>query len=216
MLGRCTRQLTSKTCPRPERPDLRASLTSSSTSRRASSTRTSTTRSHPSSVASASGRACSSTSRTVRPSATCSGWPSSTPHERVKPVRAILGGPYFGAEGASVARWIATEYAAPLSEAVRLFTPPGGTPRLAKVAVQGGESWTLRRPDVGPVDDRWASLAECRRDDFTPKANATMQRAVLDALAQGPVRVAELDGRPGRGRHDATPARRPRCGRDRA
>ncbi len=119
------------------------------------------------------------------------GYAESTAHEGIKPVRAVLGGPCFGPEGASVARWIAEEYAAPLSEAVRLFTPPGGTPRLAKVAVAAGESWTLRRPDVGPVDDRWASLTTTSAG-FTPKPNATMQRAILDALAQGPVRVAEL------------------------
>lgn len=114
-----------------------------------------------------------------------------TPHERVKPIRAVLGGPYFGAEGAAVARWVATEYAAPLSEAIRLFTPPGGTPRLAKVAVAGGEAWTLRRAGVGPVDDRWAELTETGRS-CRPPPNATMQRALLDSLAQGPVRVAEL------------------------
>ena len=119
------------------------------------------------------------------------GLADSTAHDRVKPLRHVLGGPYFGAEGASVARWIAEEYAAPLSESVRLFTPPGGTPRLAKVAVAGGEEWVLRRAGVGPVDDRWALLTEAGAA-FVPKANATMQRAVLDALNAGPVRVAEL------------------------
>lgn len=115
----------------------------------------------------------------------------STPHERIKPIKALLAGPYFGPEGANVARWIADEYAAPLSEAVRLFTPPGGTPRLAKVALPGGESWTLRRAGVGPVDDRWAGLTQ-DVGAFEPKPNATMQRAVLDSLGQGPVRVPEL------------------------
>jgi primosomal protein N' (replication factor Y) len=108
-------------------------------------------------------------------------------HSSLKPVKALLGGPYFSEQSASTARWISEEYICPLSEAVRLFLPPGGTPRAVRDA---GGSWTLKRPGVGPVDDRWAiPEPEC---DFVPKANATMQRAVLDALASGPVRVAEL------------------------
>ena len=38
--------------------------------------------------------------------------------ESLKPVRAVLGGPYFGAEAAATAAWIAREYFCPLSEAV--------------------------------------------------------------------------------------------------
>lgn len=111
---------------------------------------------------------------------------------RLKSVRTSLGGPYFSEAGAATARWIANEYLCPLSEAVRLFTPPGGTPRAVKVAGgPEGEAWELRRPGVGPVDDRWA-LLEGDAKDFSPRANATMQRAVLDALSSGPVRVAEL------------------------
>lgn len=113
-------------------------------------------------------------------------------HDKLKPVRALLGGPYFDHAGAEVARWIAQRYVAPLSESVRLFAPPGGTPKAVKVPQpDGSEAWTLRRAGVGPVDDRWAMLAE-GASGFTPRANATLQRAVLDALADGPVRVAEL------------------------
>lgn len=112
-------------------------------------------------------------------------------HAELKPVRAVLSDPLFTPQAARVARWIASEYVCPLSEAVRLFTPPGGTPKARKRAGAEGETWVLERPGVGPVDDRWASL-EPGAGGFVPRANATLQRAVLDALEAGPVRVAEL------------------------
>lgn len=108
----------------------------------------------------------------------------------VKPIRALLGGPFFDAAGARTAEWIAREYVCPLSDAVRLFTPPGGTPKAVKVATADGEVWQLRAADVGPVDDRWATLVV--GSSFAPRAGATMQRAILEALSAGPVRVAEL------------------------
>ena len=111
--------------------------------------------------------------------------------ERLKPLRAVLGGPYFGSVGAQTAAWVASEYVCPLSDAVRLFAPPGGTPRAVKIATADSEEWQLRAPGVGPVDDRWAMLAE-ESASFRPRAGATQQRAVLDALREGPVRVAEL------------------------
>ena len=62
------------------------------------------------------------------------GLASASAWDRLKPVEALLGGPYFGPAAPEVARWIAEEYVCPLSEALRLFTPPGGTPRAAKIA----------------------------------------------------------------------------------
>ncbi|MDO8964082.1 MAG: primosomal protein N' [Coriobacteriia bacterium] len=49
--------------------------------------------------------------------------------------------------------------------------------------------WRLKPAVVGAVDDRWAELTGV---DFSPRAGATAQRAVLDALSAGPVRIAEL------------------------
>lgn len=112
-------------------------------------------------------------------------------YEKLKPVRALLGGPFFDKAAVETADWIARWYGAPISEALKLFTPPGGTPRAVKVATEGGETWVLKNASVGPVDDRWALLSEGGRE-FVPKGGATMQRAVLDALSAGPVRVAEL------------------------
>ena len=112
-------------------------------------------------------------------------------HPRLKPVKAVLGGPFFSAHAPAVARWIADRYLCPLSEALRLFTPPGGTPKAVRAAGGGGESWEIRRAGVGPIDDRWAEITTEGRA-FVPAPRATLQRAVLDALAAGPLRVAEL------------------------
>ena len=118
---------------------------------------------------------------------------ASSTHAKLKPVRALLGGPYFSELAPELARWIADEYLCPLSEALRLFTPPGGTPKAVKAAADdgSGESWQLRRAGVGPVDDRWVELTE-DGGSFVPGGSATTQRAVLEALSEGPVRVAEL------------------------
>lgn len=111
---------------------------------------------------------------------------------RLKPIEAVLSEPFFSERSAEVARWISSEYLAPLSEALRLFLPPGGTPRAVRQETEGGEVvWSLRRPDVGPVDDRWARLTDAA-GEFVPATNATLQRALIDALGAGPVRIAEL------------------------
>lgn len=119
------------------------------------------------------------------------GLASESAWDKLKPVTALLGGPYFGPASPQIARWIADEYICPLSEALRLFTPPGGTPRAVKVATAEGEAWMLKRAGVGPVDDRWVELT-AEGQLYAPRAGATLQRAVLDALRAGPVRVAEL------------------------
>ncbi len=110
-------------------------------------------------------------------------------YEQLKPLRAVLSAPYFDESAVEVARWIARTYLSPLSEAIRLFTPPGGTPRAVRGT--GDDAWVLRRAGAGPVDDRWVFLGPAA-GKFAPRANATLQRALLDALAAGPVRVAEL------------------------
>lgn len=119
------------------------------------------------------------------------GLASSSAYARLKPVIEVLDDAVFPAHAVKTASWIAGEYVAPLSECLRLFLPPGGTPRAVRVETAEGSRWELRRAGVGPVDDRWVSLASGAKR-FVPRANATTQRAVLDALADGPVRVAEL------------------------
>ncbi|MCL1890832.1 MAG: primosomal protein N' [Coriobacteriia bacterium] len=107
---------------------------------------------------------------------------------RIKPLEAVLSEPYFDEVSAELAQWIAHEYLAPLSEAIRLFTPPGSTPRLVR---DENENWQLLRAGIGAVDDRWVSLTE-EGFDYEPPANAAKQRAIIEALRIGEMRVAEL------------------------
>ncbi len=109
----------------------------------------------------------------------------------LKPLMEVLDRPCFSEASARLARWIASEYAAPLTDAVRLFAPPGGRHRVVREQRDGGFRWVVKAASVGPVDDRWAELGP-HSNSYTPSRNATSQRAVLEAVSQGPVRVAEI------------------------
>lgn len=118
---------------------------------------------------------------------------SSGPSEGVEPsrvlaVKALLAEPSFDEAGASLARWMSREYAAPLASCLRLMLPPGQTMRVSRDDMG---AWTLVCERMKPVDDRWASLA-VSATEYRPRANASRQRRVLEALAVGPVRLAEL------------------------
>ena len=107
---------------------------------------------------------------------------------KLKYVKRAVSAPYFDEEGAACAQWLAERYIAPLSACVRLFTPPGGVPRM----VRSSEGyWRLEQPKVGEIDDRWAMLGP-NADDFEPRKNAAKQIAVIEALRKGELRVAEL------------------------
>lgn len=109
--------------------------------------------------------------------------------ERVKDVGAVLSRALFSAESARIARWMSREYVATLSECLRLFLPPGGSPRVSK---DGNGDWTVERPGVNPVKNRWVSLTEMGFDYIPPK-NAVRQKQVLEALACGPVTTRDLN-----------------------
>ncbi|MDR2587668.1 MAG: primosomal protein N', partial [Coriobacteriales bacterium] len=108
--------------------------------------------------------------------------------EKLRPLRELLSEPCFDETAADLAQWLAREYLAPLSETLRLFLPPGASPRLRKDA-EG--AWRLEQPNIGPVDDRWAILTEEGRD-FTPPTNAAKQRAIIEALSISEMRVGDL------------------------
>lgn len=95
---------------------------------------------------------------------------------------------YFDEEGAACAQWLSERYLAPLSSCVRLFTPPGGVPRM--VRTRDGR-WRLEEPAVGEVDDRWV-VPGPEFSSYSPKKNAVKQGSILSALALGELRVAEL------------------------
>lgn len=106
---------------------------------------------------------------------------------RYKFLAGILSTPYFDEVAAKLAMWIAQEYAAPLSECIRLLTPPGGAPKIKR---KDGK-WTLVHPGAGPVDDRWVFLTAAA-DSYEPPANAVKQRKIIEALSCGGMRMAEL------------------------
>ncbi|MBR3690302.1 MAG: primosomal protein N', partial [Eggerthellaceae bacterium] len=108
--------------------------------------------------------------------------------KKLKSVDRALSKPYFDEEGAACARFLSERYIAPLSSCVRLFTPPGGVPRLVRTPAGG---WRIEEPAVGEVDDRWVSLGPAAAE-FAPRKNAAKQQAIMDVLARGDVRVAEL------------------------
>ncbi len=110
---------------------------------------------------------------------------------RAKSVKYIIRGlspSFFDEEAAACARYLAQRYIAPLSACVRLFTPPGGVARITRS--QNG-SWQLEQPTVGEVDDRWVRLT-AQAGDFKPRKNAVRQKAIIEALQAGELRVAEL------------------------
>ncbi|MEA5076347.1 MAG: primosomal protein N', partial [Coriobacteriia bacterium] len=105
----------------------------------------------------------------------------------LRPVDAILGTALFDEHALELARWIAHEYVAPLSEALRLFLPPGGAPRV----VRGADgTWVYEGRQTAPVSTRIVTRIEDAA--FTPRPNAVVQRAVLEALSEGPVTLPEL------------------------
>ncbi len=118
--------------------------------------------------------------------------PDALPHgldaSKLKYIKSAVTAPYFDEEGAACAQWLSERYIAPLSVCVRLFTPPGGVPRMVRTR-QG--YWRLEQPAVGEVDDRWVTLGPAAAD-FEPRKNAVKQIQILDALKNGDLRAAEL------------------------
>ncbi|MGI6032150.1 MAG: replication restart helicase PriA [Coriobacteriales bacterium] len=106
---------------------------------------------------------------------------------KLKPLLGILSAPYFDKEAAELVFWISKRYLCPVSNALTLFTPPGGSPKVKRI--EG--SWQLVHPGVGPVDDRWVFPTEAAAT-FKPAKNAVKQKALLEALSEGGMRIAEL------------------------
>ena len=115
--------------------------------------------------------------------------PEGVSAERVQPVLQVLAPPAFDEAAARVAMWMAREYACPPCDAVRPFLAPGQKLRVTRAAEDA--PWELQTERAGAVDARWASLTPAA-NDFVPARTASRQRAVIEALRQGPQRVAEL------------------------
>ena len=120
-------------------------------------------------------------------------WPSGLDARKLKSIIRGLSKPYFDEEGAACAQWLSNRYIAPLSSCVRLFTPPGGIPRM----VHGRDGrWRLEEQKVGEVDDRWV-VAGPELSTFEPRKNAVRQEAIVAAVRTGELRVSELSAQMG-------------------
>ena len=115
-------------------------------------------------------------------------WPRGLDPSKVKTIARAVSRPYFDEEGAACAQWLSERYVAPLSSCVRLFTPPGGVPRM----VRSREGfWHLEEPAVGEVDDRWVVPGPAF-GSFEPRKNAVKQASIMEAVRSGAVRAVEL------------------------
>ncbi len=104
----------------------------------------------------------------------------------IRDIDAVLGMPLFAESALELAEWIAAEYVAPLSEALRLFLPPGGAPRVVRTA----DGWAYEGRQMRVASERLVTLTEGTA--FVPRSNAKVQRSVLEALSNGPLTTAEL------------------------
>lgn len=107
----------------------------------------------------------------------------------IKPVRAVLAEPAFSEQSVAIARWLSQTYVAPLSECLRLFLPPGHTPRVRRL--EDG-TYEVERASVQEVHQRVVALTEEGRA-FVPPERAVRQRQLVEALACGPVTTSELN-----------------------
>ncbi|MDZ4178369.1 MAG: primosomal protein N' [Coriobacteriia bacterium] len=112
-----------------------------------------------------------------------------SPYDNPRDIDCVLGASMFDSAAADLAMWIAEEYVSALPDAVRLLLPPGVNFKAELVDVDGGTAWQLVRPTTTAVDERWVTLAD---ESYRPRSGATSQRAVLDAVSSGPLRMAEL------------------------
>lgn len=106
---------------------------------------------------------------------------------KLKELSEVVSDSFFDEQAAACARYLSDTYIAPLSSCIRLFTPPGGTPKI----VRNQGSWVVKEPVVKPVDDRWVRLLP-EGKSYQPPANAHKQIRMIEALKAGELRVSEL------------------------
>ncbi len=113
---------------------------------------------------------------------------SNEPSDKLKAIEAVLTDPSFDEQGAACADFLSKRYVAPLANCIRLFTPPGSTPKVKRT--REGQ-WIVQRPTVRDVSDVWVKRGP-EFESFTPKANAHKQIALMSTLEQGEIKVSEL------------------------
>lgn len=108
---------------------------------------------------------------------------------KVKPIERVLALQSFSVEAVKIARWLSDTYVAPISECLRLFLPPGTSPRL-KLDETG--ELVVAPARVSQKTQRWVSLTRAGRE-YVPAANAKRQKILIDALSCGPVTTSDLN-----------------------
>ncbi len=107
---------------------------------------------------------------------------------KVRSVERVLAASAFDETSAALALWMAREYACPAAAAVRLFLPPGSSPKVRK---REDGSWELTEARLSEPERRWVRRAPGAKD-YTPRKDAYRQRELIDALDGGPLRLSEL------------------------
>ncbi len=122
---------------------------------------------------------------------------------RLLPLTAVLGEPLLPPWAPDLAAWIASEYVAPLSDSLRLFVPPGGSPEVERrLGVTDAESpapGSLRRAVWEAVRDgmQRPGALRARFGSGTDDAVAALQRGgkIVVDWALVPPAVGEVDHR---------------------
>lgn len=128
------------------------------------------------------------------------GLSASTQHCDASPIREVLGEPLFDESAADLAEWIANEYVCSLSEAVKLFLPPGRSKASGTSASAQSPSRSGGATQTRAKEERWVSIVDSA---YTPSRAATNQWALLDALRAGPLSAVELRAMIGSGASSA-------------
>lgn len=111
--------------------------------------------------------------------------------DAIKSIERILAPSAFDEKAVELAFWMSEEYAASISECLRLFIAPGQTLKMVRDPASG--NWELQGAADAAVDARWVCLrTDEAAQSFVPRANAARQRMIIQALQQGPLRVSEL------------------------
>jgi len=117
----------------------------------------------------------------------------------LKPLLAHIPGPFFAPQSYELAVWIARYYAAPLSEALKLFLPTGLMARLKKALSNFNDTGEVKMPVRRP---RKTAAQELSLKDahVRPKALTKGQSAALAAVLDSDSRPLILEGVTGSGK----------------
>lgn len=108
---------------------------------------------------------------------------------RILPILQVLAPSCFDEAAARIIAWLSSEYACTLADAVHPFLAPGQ--KLSVRRSEEGGPWVLVTPQTSGVDQRFVSLTPDGAT-YEPPKRASRQRAVIEALKEGQLRMAEL------------------------